>query len=633
MNRQIALAVGVALALLAAAVWASGGFVVTPRAMRVSARSPIPAAVLALGALVVWAVLARRAQAACADLTGADVWLRRHAQAFVVVIAGLAAAVSLNFQTFSAAGADASGYFSQAAMLADGRLTRDEPLASIATWSGGGATLVPLGWRAAADPTTQVPTYAIGLPLLMAPLHSLGGLLLASLIGPLSLALAIWAVARLAAVVSGPAAAILSAVWLATSPVSLISATQPMSDMPATAAWLFCLAIVVAITASEASPQTAEHVGRVWLRLASGSIGFAPLRGARVLKAVRKPDPSARILGLQDSGPVTVSWRAVTAGCVAAIAVLIRPNIAPVAAIPALMLLTTRGRTPAVLFAAPVAVAGALIAFVQWRWFGSPLRSGYGTADEIYALANVGANVRLYGEWLLDTHGPWLLAAPLAAVAVPSRALRWLLLFAAAVVAAYLVYAVFETWTYLRFVLPALAIAMVATSALVATLRDRLPAVLRAGVLLAIVIAIAALQLRSARSHDAFRTADRHARASLAGRYLAAAMPARSVIIAGEQSGALRYYTGHSILRWEVMTPDGLTAATTSLADAGYEVWIGLDEWEEDLVRQRFKGSDVAALDWPPLLEAGTLMRTRAWRLRDREPFLRSATSHTDLVK
>ncbi len=279
------------------------------------------------------------------------------------------------------------------------------------------------------------------------------------------------------------------------------------------------------------------------------------------------------------------------------------------------------------------AVAGALIAFVQWRWFGSPLRSGYGTADEIYALANVGPNVRLYGEWLLDTHGPWLLAAPLAAVAVPGRALRWLLLFAAAVVAAYLVYAVFETWTYLRFLLPALAIAMVATSALVATLQDRLPAALRAGVLLAIVIAIAALQVRSARSHDAFRTADRHARASLAGRYLAAAMPARSVIIAGEQSGALRYYTGRSILRWEVMTPDGLTAATTSLADAGYEVWIALDEWEEDLVRQRFKGSDVAALDWPPLLEAGTLMRTRAWRLRDREPFLRSGTSHTDLVR
>ncbi len=312
---------------------------------------------------------------------------------------------------------------------------------------------------------------------------------------------------------------------------------------------------------------------------------------------------------------------------------LIRPNIAPVAAIPLLMLLTTRGRASADLFAVPVAGAGALIAFVRGRWFGSPLRSGYGTAEEIYALANVGANIRLDGEWLLNTHGPWLLAAPLAAVAVPSRALRWLLLFAAAVVAVYLLTrcskpgptcgSCFQRWRSRWW----------PRSALVATLQDRLPAVLRAGVLLAIAIAIAALQLRSARSHDAFRTADRHARASLAGRYLAAAVPARSVIIAGEQSGALRYYTGRSILRWEVMTPDGLTAATTSLADAGYEVWIALDEWEEDLVRQRFKGSAAAALDWPPLLEAGTLMRTRAWRLRDREPFLRHGTSHTDFAK
>ncbi len=582
MNRQTALAVGIALALLAAAVWAAGGFVVAPRGMRVSARSPIPAAVLALGALVVWAVLARRAQAASADLTGADAWLRRHAQAFVVAIAGLAAAVSLNFQTFSAAGADASGYFSQAAMLADGRLTRDEPLASIATWSGGGATLVPLGWRATADAATQVPTYAIGLPLLMAPLHSLGGLLLASLIGPLSLALAIWAVARLADVVSGPAAAILSAVWLATSPVSLISAMQPMSDMPATAAWLFCLAIVVSITA----------------------------------------------------GPDTASWRAVAAGCAAAIAVLIRPNIAPVAAIPALMLLTTRGRASAVLFAVPVAVAGALIAFVQWRWFGSPLRSGYGTADEIYALANVGANVRLYGEWLLDTHGPWLLAAPLAAVAVPSRALRWLLLFAARGC---------RGVPGLRGVrnldLPALP----ASSA-----GDR------DGGHVSACRNVAGPSAGGASSGRAAGDRDRDCRAAASIGAVARCVPhrrppcarvTRGPISRGSDAGPERHHRRRAERRLALL--HGPFDSPLGSDDAGRadrrrrrvsptratKSGSRLDEWEEDSSVRDSRAATSAALDWPPLLEAGTLMRTRAWRLRDREPFLRHGTSHTDLVR
>jgi hypothetical protein len=67
-----------------------------------------------------------------------------------------------------------------------------------------------------------------------------------------------------------------------------------------------------------------------------------------------------------------------------------------------------------------------------------------------------------------------LLAAPLVLVGPASRLargarreMRWLLAFAALVIVAYLIYAVFETWTYLRFMLPAMAIAMIAAAALV----------------------------------------------------------------------------------------------------------------------------------------------------------------------
>jgi hypothetical protein len=579
--RRTALGAAFALATIAVALVATGGFVATIGDMRVSARSPAAAAVTALTAAAAWLMMAVRARAVRADLTAAEVWLARRSHAIVLIVAGLAAAVAVHHQTFSAAGADASGYLSQAAMLAEGRLTRHEPLGAIANWPDPGPTLVPLGWRATADPSTQVPTYAVGLPLLMAPLHAVGGPLLASLIGPLALALAVWAAARLAQAVAGPPAAILASIWLATSPVALVAAVQPMSDMPATAAWLLCLALVVMVTARTA--------------------------------------PSL--------------WPSCVAGCAAAVAVLIRPNIAPVAAIPMLMLLASRRRAAAAAFAAPVLIGGAIVAFVQWRWFGSPLRSGYGTAAEIYAPSNVAPNARLYAGWLIDTHGPWLLAAPFAVAVAAGRTVWWLLAFAAAIVAAYLVYAVFEVWTYLRFLLPALALAMVCVSAATAALLARVPAPVRLVAVAGVALTVGAMQIRSARSHDVFDTADRHARAALAGRYLASALPERSIVIAGEQSGAVRYYTGRSILRWEAMTPAVLAAASARAADAGYEVWIALDEWEEDLVRRKFSSIDAGRLDWPPLLEAGTLMRTRAWRLRDREAFLRDGSAHTDLVR
>ena len=580
MVRRPLLAVACLLAVAAAAMVATAGFATTIGGVRVSARSPSAAAIAAVLAALAWLVAASRARRVHGDLVAADAWLERRADAAVATIAGLAGAFAISYQTFSAAGADASGYLSQAAMLASGALTYIEPLGAIADWPGAASTFLPLGWWMTADVSTQVPTYPIGLPLLMVPLHVAGGALFASLIGPASLALTVWAGARLAHRVAGASAALLAAVWIATSPVALIAAMQPMADMPATAAWLVCWVAVLALDSDEGRRKN--------------TLGVA-------------------------------------AGLAAGVAVVIRPNLAPAVAVPAaLLLLRHRRLLPA--FAMPVALAAVIVGYVQWRWFGSPLRSGYGTAGQIYAMSNMVPNAGLYTEWLLDTHGPWLLAAPLAAIAVPSRSLRWLLVFAAAIVVAYLVYAVFEVWTYLRFVLPALAIAMVAVSTLIVHVSSRWPAARFAVVFLAI-LAVASLQIRSARTHDVFSLASRHARALLAGRYLEAATPERSLIIAGEQSGSLRYYTGRSIVRWELTSPETLEIAVARAQAAGYDVWVALDEFEEDLVRQKYGTRVIGLLDWPPQLESGTLVRTRAWRIRDRAAFHRTGIAHTDRLR
>jgi hypothetical protein len=566
------------------ALLATGGFQTTVFGVRVSARSPLVAGGIAAVLLVVWFLLARRRRAVAADLAHVSIWLDTHARTVVLFIAAGSGSVAVAFATFSAAGSDPSGYFSQAAMLARGALTEDEPLAALANWPDAPATLAPLGWVATG--TTQVPTYAVGLPLLMAMAHNVGGTIAASLVVSLSAALAVWFAARLAMLLGGGAAGVLAAAGLATMPVFLYESIQPMPDVPVTAAWL-----------------------AVWFY------------GSR--------------------------RRAWLAGLALATAVLIRPNLAPLALVPVLAGLKPRPTVtataglkpighrpkPAVALIVGAAAASVVVAYLQWRYFGSPLRSGYGSASEIYSLANLAPNARLYLQWLLDTHGPWLLFAPLVLSVNRDARLRWMLIFATLLCVAYFVYSIFEHWSYLRFLLPAMAIAAIAVSVFVVTMTRKLAAAARAPVLIGITLLLAAWQASTARELGVFRLAGRQSRAVLAGRYLASALPPNAVVITGEQSGAVRYYSGRSIVRWDFLQPADLPLVTNELIAADYEVWIALDDWEVPLYREKFPRSIAAALDWPPAVEAGVEARTLAWRLRDRAEFMNGATIPIDRLR
>jgi hypothetical protein len=94
--------------------------------------------------------------------------------------------------------------------------------------------------------------------------------------------------------------------------------------------------------------------------------------------------------------------------------------------------------------------------------------------------------------------------------------------------------------------------------------------------------------------------------------------PANAIIIAGEQSGAMRYYTDRSILRWEAATPETFPSAIEVLLKAGRPIYIVLDAWEMEPFQKKFPDLGPAELDWPPMLEAGSSHRTLAWNLADR---------------
>lgn len=507
--------------------------------------------------LAAWYVSARRQHAVHADLEAAWHACRRH----TLLIGGIAAAsalMSMASATNSAAGADASGYVSESAMLMRGQLFYRDALADVA---GGHDPFLtsPLGWRPAAD-GTQAPTYPPGLPLLMAIPQALAGVTGASMVVIVSGAVAVVATGLLAAQLAGSIAGVIAAALIAFSPVFIYQSIQPMSDVPVTAAWMVCFALLA-----------------------------------------RRGGPSLDAM----------------AGVACAIAVLIRPNLAPLAIVP-LFMVTNR-----IAFATPVAVAGLLLAALQWTWYGSPLRSGYGSAEELFSLSNIPGNASRYVIWLIAT-APILLLSILAVVRRHRDPLvRGMTAFALLVVSAYLVYAMFEEWSYLRFLLPAMGVMAVLTAAELSTWIDRWPISLRPILLMVIVLGVTAHALSVARSNGVFRLADQLRRVERVADAINEDVPPAAVLIAGEQSGSMRYYTERPILRWEAAAPRSLADVTAALEASRRPVYIVLDHWEESLFRTRFADVPVGALDWPPLLDAGTSPRTRLWKLSDRDRFLR----------
>lgn len=542
-----------AAALTAAAVIlaVSGGFRTTVGGFRISARSPVPVAFLALTLGFSWYRQARRAQSVARDLDAIWSAIERRSSRIIVataLISGLTAAV---YSTRSAAGADASGYLSEAATLARGQLFHHDELFELTR--GHDAYLTsPLGWRPGPTAATQSPTYPIGLPMLMAVPHAIAGLNGAVAMVIVSAVVAVIATGLIAMSLGGSSAGVLAASLIAFTPIFLYQSIQPMSDVPVTAAWMLCFALVM-------------------------------------------------------------RNRPLSSGIACAIAVMIRPNLAPLAIVP---LIVAHRR---IRFAIPVALAGAIIAVSQWVWYGSPLRSGYGSAEELFALANIGGNVTRYATWFITTAPVFALAVVGVVGMRANRTVQLLSAFAALVVAAYLVYAVFDDWSYLRFLLPAMAICAVLAAIAMAAWIERCPPHVRGAVLFAVIVGITAHALWAARSRDTFRLADDLRRVSQVGEYVNAHAPGNAVLIAGEQSGSMRYYTHRSIVRWEAATPEAMSDALAALQRQSRPVYVVLDAWEDEPFRKKTGG--VVGLDWPPAVEAGTARRTRVWSLADRDRF------------
>jgi hypothetical protein len=310
---------------------------------------------------------------------------------------------------------------------------------------------------------------------------------------------------------------------------------------------------------------------------------------------------------------------ALAAGVAAGLAVITRPNLVPLALVPALVLAVTAARERnlagpgsrrLMLFGAGAAPAIVALGLINARLYGSPFITGYGSLRDFYSWSYLVPNLARYPLWILQDTPIVLLAA--AAPFTVSRwrqrgsigppravAISWLG-FCLAVLLSYVFYRPFEDARSLRFLLPAFPPLFVLTVAALAGLLR--PLGRAAPVLVMIIVSAVSLgRAHSAMERRIFERAGSEQHYVDIGRYVASRLPERAVFISMQHSGSLRYYSGRLTLRYDWILRQRLEWLVTELRRLGYHPYILLEEWEVPRFRAKFQDSTpLGALDWPP---------------------------------
>ena len=507
----------------------------------------------------------------------------------LVLLLAAVIVTGLRWGTYAVGGSDSYCYVHQAERWASllrqgfggqgGGLQVPEPLALEAPWPDAALTFAPAGHVPSRTvPGALVPICPSGLSIAMAPMLALGGARAIFLVVPLFGALLVWA-AFTCGSRFGSRVGLASAVLVACSPPFLYQLMQPMSDVPAAALWMLAVAA------------------------ATGTKPRAPL----------------------------------VAGLATAAAVLMRPNLVPMAIPIGLFILlrperSWHERLQGAMRYAAAAVPGAIaVALIQRTFYGSALQSGYPSLGALFSAANVAPNAARYFSWMSQSHtltwllalaAPFLLPGPLTALFVSLFVVN---------VASYLAYAVFEDWAYLRFLLPTIPLMLILMVAAVDAVCRRIRPVIAPAVLAVATVVLALLFVRDARDRETFRLQRLEARFERAGAYVGRRLPANAIVITSWQSGSVRFYGHRPTLVWDGLDPAWLDRAVDFVRARGLEPYLLFESWEEPIFRARFAGSPIAALDWPPMAEVTP--QVRIYRPDDRQRYANGTLPPTEYVR
>lgn len=552
---------GYALAAVSMLAFALAGWAITTGGFRIYVFGVIPLSVRGAFRPAVIAVIAGAAALQLLDASRWRVWslvAGRLSGAPPILAAVAAAAVLLAGVidgTKAAGGSDVYGYVSQATLWLKGTLVLRQDFIASMPWPNAAWSFSPLGYRPADYEHTIMPTYAPGTALLMALLQWIAGTCGPYLVGPLCGGALVFLTYRLGVRAADSIVGLIAAFCVATSPTVLFMANWPMSDVPAATFWTAAL-----LAATSARP--------------AGALG---------------------------------------AGVACGIAIAIRPNLAPLAAIPALLLVTGAATVAlrvrqAALFAIAVAPFAGFIAWFFNHLYGSPLRSGYGDLAGLYSWSFIGQNLRLYTGWFYETQGPLAFAAVLSPALLlwrsgaDTRVRVMLFVFALLLFGMYLVYSPFEVWTYLRFLLPAFPVAFILATDVVRELTARARPATRAIAFVLFTVGTAGFGLSQSDARNVLGLGAAEQKFADVGRYVGSALPENAVVYAQQHSGNVRFYGNRLTLRFDIMDPAWLDRSFEHLRSAGYVPYLLLEEWEVPQFRQRFVGQHgVTLVDRQPV--------------------------------
>jgi hypothetical protein len=532
----------------AALVLATGGIEWRIAGVLFRSKDPGRALAAAVVLLLIHAVAFREAFSRDTDRLAAIA--RRLLPALAIGCALVLGAHAVHYGFFTASGSDSWGYVSQAYGWTHGTLPRAQPIPLSVPWPSGDASLAPLGYRPGPQPHTMVPTYAPGLPLMMAASLMVGACG-PFLVVPICCALLVWVTFLLGRRTGGPWPALLATMFVVVSPVVVFQSMWPMSDIPSAA---------------------------VWTGAAVSALG-----------AARRS--------------------VLAAGLWTAVGLLIRPNL-PI--LPAILLthvaLSALGRERWIrvaIFGAAVAPAVIFIAALNTVWFGAPWHSGYGAAAEIFDAANILPNLARYPVWLWQSQTPLVLFA-LVPLLPPFRkdafqpAVRLCVALFVGTLFSYLVYSRFEEWWYVRFLLPAIPAMLVLMSTGMVAIGRRLPRPWGRLAVTAVAIGLIAYMTKFNIGHGMFgpMTAEDRRYADV-GDYAGRALPANAVVLTVQHSGSIRYYAGRLTIRWDLIERDWTTRAPGELERLGLHPYMVVEDWELPQMRDWFGLAPGAPIPWP----------------------------------
>ncbi len=479
------------------------------------------------------------------------------AMALAVVVIGVV------YATRSAAGADSYGYVSQADLWLEGRLAVAQPFAGEVPWPRGRDTFMPLGYKATFrdDVPSIVPIYSPGLPLIFAAFKAIGGHEALFYVVPLLGGLLVLATYGIGCRLGSPGAGVIGAALVATSPAVLFMLMPPMTDVPVAAAW---------------------------------AAAFYLLTG-----------PGGR--------------NALAAGLVSGVAVMIRPNLVPLAAfagcyyLPGLFSRESRGQAFrfAVLFSIGVLPGIIAVGAINNNLYGSPFLSGYGRLSDLFAWDHIRPNIRRYLIWLVHTQSP----APVAGLIALALPFSWLwpgvrrerrrvvvaALFVFSTWAQYVAYLVFDAWWYLRFLLTAWPFMMVGAGVVAMGIWHPGGRLARTAVVAGVLLQVL-FQAGVVADVPVFNQWRGERRYIAAAQMVNRLTPPNSVIFSMQHSGTVRYYGGRMTLRYDQLDRGWLDQAVEWLDSQGAHPYLLVEPWELPEVVRRFAGSDaVAKLEGPPL--------------------------------